>query len=366
MRAVKSMAMPKSYSQPEHDSTSYPFFDWLRFVLASGVALAHFDIIRWEYAGNIAVQVFFALSGWLIGGILINDSAKSLPRFYFNRATRIWFPYFAAVAVLYIVSALHDPITPTWLKFLFYDVTFTKNWFARWPIAGMPVDQTPLWASGAPFWSIAVEEQFYLSAPLLIYATRAGRSPILWFAITCALLVGEQTDFASISAGVCAAASKRRYGDWFARSWSVAALSAAFVVTCGLIAFGVAYSRVAPIFALEVVLLLARQGHRTRLGKFLGGVSYPLYLNHWMGVYLAHALTRHVIVALAPVNNYVAYAFGLLVGTMAYLTIDRNVMASRGKWYSRERGMACAIVGYVLIIIGFAFAFVTTPLGVAP
>ena len=71
------------------DTIGYPAFDWLRFFLASIVVLYHFDVIPWHRAGNLAVQVFFALSGWLIGGILVRSDTKHLPRFYFNRATRI-------------------------------------------------------------------------------------------------------------------------------------------------------------------------------------------------------------------------------------------------------------------------------------
>jgi peptidoglycan/LPS O-acetylase OafA/YrhL len=49
-------------------------------------------VIPWDTAANLAVQIFFALSGWLIGGILLRTDVQDLPRFYFNRATRIWIP----------------------------------------------------------------------------------------------------------------------------------------------------------------------------------------------------------------------------------------------------------------------------------
>src|SRR6266508_6836356 len=77
--------------------SSYPLFDWLRFVLASAVVLGHTKIITWSPAGNLSVQVFFALSGWLIGGILLETKRDELPRFFFNRTTRIWLPYFFAI-----------------------------------------------------------------------------------------------------------------------------------------------------------------------------------------------------------------------------------------------------------------------------
>ena len=85
-------------------AASFPLFDWLRFVLASVVALGHGGVIEWEYSGYLAVQVFLALSGWLIGGILLETPREGLPRFFFNRATRIWIPYGIAVLLLYGVA----------------------------------------------------------------------------------------------------------------------------------------------------------------------------------------------------------------------------------------------------------------------
>ena len=81
--------------------TYYPYFDYLRIALATIVMLGHDGLIRWGQSGNLAVQVFFALSGWLIGGILLRLSTDDLPRFYFNRALRIWIPYYIACLCSY-------------------------------------------------------------------------------------------------------------------------------------------------------------------------------------------------------------------------------------------------------------------------
>ena len=138
---------------------SFPYFDWLRFVLASAVALFHERIIPWEQASNFAVQVFFALSGWLIGGILLRSDRSALPRFYFNRATRIWIPYVVAVAVLYLLAAAREPVTSAFFQFLAFDLTFTHNYFID--IVPSVVATMPLKGTGNHFWSISVEEQFY-------------------------------------------------------------------------------------------------------------------------------------------------------------------------------------------------------------
>src|SRR6476620_9631556 len=120
-------------ARTEHHHASkageFPLFDWLRLILASVVALSHEGILGWGPAGNFAVQVFFALSGWLIGGILLRTELRGLPRFYYNRGTRIWIPYVFAVATIYLLSALREPVTSHYFHCLFYDLTFTHNWF---------------------------------------------------------------------------------------------------------------------------------------------------------------------------------------------------------------------------------------------
>jgi peptidoglycan/LPS O-acetylase OafA/YrhL len=160
-------------SEQSAKTGSFPLFDWLRFALASMVALSHEGLIAWGNAGNFAVQVFFALSGWLIGGILLRTKLHDLPTFYYNRGTRIWIPYAFAVAAIYLLSAARDPLTTDYFKFLFYDSTFTHNWFI--PKIPDVIDKMPLRGTGSHFWSISVEEQFYLAAPLLIVLLPFGR-----------------------------------------------------------------------------------------------------------------------------------------------------------------------------------------------
>ena len=55
----------------QRNSVYYPAFDYLRILLATVVAAQHAGLVGWERAGSFSVQVFFALSGWLIGGILL-------------------------------------------------------------------------------------------------------------------------------------------------------------------------------------------------------------------------------------------------------------------------------------------------------
>lgn len=196
-------------SNPENEKVrSYPWFDWLRFALASVVVLGH---ANFQFApfltGKLAVAVFFTLSGWLIGGILLRTELSELPRFFFNRATRIWLPYAAAIILLYGIAAFREGIDFFWLKYLVMDVTFTHQLFTFFPAAKF---EMPLHGSGNQFWSLSVEEQFYLLAPLVMIFVPRGKTLALWFCITfVTLLIGSRGGLIAI--GVLAAVLQRDF-----------------------------------------------------------------------------------------------------------------------------------------------------------
>ena len=83
------------------DKVYFPGFDWLRFALACAVMFSHLGLFpAWPRAGDLAVQVFFALSGWLIGGILLGVERRDLPRLLLQPRVRIWAPYYLALIFL--------------------------------------------------------------------------------------------------------------------------------------------------------------------------------------------------------------------------------------------------------------------------
>src|SRR5581483_7836346 len=288
----------------------YAAFDVLRFVLASAVMLSHIGVLRWGQTGNLAVQVFFALSGWLIGGILYRTSAVELSRFYFNRATRIWIPYFVCVAILYGVSLWHEPRGPRWGEFLTYDLTFTHNWFALSPNAQTALQQMPLQGTGNHFWSLAVEEQFYLAAPLIITLLPFGRAILPWVLLPIAALA------------------------------VAAALSLPFFYGWG-----------APFFAVSVVLLCARPLERNAVTRWVGGISFPFYLNAWIGIFVFHALEKHGLAGYWPLE----YMIGIAGAAVLYHLVDVPVMAYRNGYYRPALGWAMGITGYVLVLTGLAY-----------
>ena len=147
--------------------------DGLRALSITGVLINHFwaDQI-WPTSnlyvvepGYLGVRRFFVLSGYLITGILLRcrssmeagqgDAATNLRRFYIRRFLRIFPPYYALLALMVVTK--------------FSDVRNTLWWHAGYAsnfLFALQGDWNP-WVT-AHFWSLAVEEQFYLVWPFLI------------------------------------------------------------------------------------------------------------------------------------------------------------------------------------------------------
>jgi peptidoglycan/LPS O-acetylase OafA/YrhL len=330
----------------------YPLFDYLRITLAVGVFVAHADrtdLLPGSF-GNLCVQVFFALSGFLIGGILVRNTIKDLPRFYYNRSTRIWVPYFLAIAVLFVgCLAKRQPWDGKLLEFFFYKVAFVYNTFGASQLSEF-AGRMPLQGTGNHFWSICVEEQFYLVAPLVVVLWRRGRVAVLVLAWLVNFIYPH--DFAAISLGVLLALSQKHYGDWFTRRPARRALLAVLGLSVvGTVADVVAYSVAAPVGSVCAVALLARRGRQRPLGQLLGGVSYPFYLNHWVGLVLRGPIEARL--GLPPLaGTLVALAIALGFSTALYLLVDRRIQAYRSRWYSRRRGLWCCGAGAALAVVG--------------
>ena len=132
--------------------------------------------------GWLGVQLFFVLSGFLIGGILLDhrDSPALFRTFYARRALRILPPCYITVAVVLLIAAAvrHASWLPPSLPPLAY-FTFTQNFL-------LAISNRPDGVWLLPTWTLAVEEQFYLLLPLMIVATPKRLLPTL--IVVCALL----------------------------------------------------------------------------------------------------------------------------------------------------------------------------------
>lgn len=344
---------------PASELKYYPAFDYLRIVLALAVAAGHAGIHGWDQSGNFAVQVFFAMSGWLIGAILLNSSLKDLARFYFNRAARIWIPYFVTILLLIVVSLMKEPVTRKWVEIFFYDLTFTYNFFGP-PQLAESMTQMPLAGTGNHLWSICAEEQFYLIAPLLlVLGGTIGRSIWLWVPLAIGVLASRYSlYFGAISLGVLCAIARLTWGDWqsgrIARGVVLVLAVATFALT---VSAWLPYDLAAPFAAIFIVLVFAQYGASTPFGQWVGGISYPLYLNHWIGIFAANALLGRVGLRGTITGSIVAIIFAVAVAAVLYALVDRQVMARRNRYFTEQRGRLLAGLGFTLIAVGFVGAY---------
>jgi peptidoglycan/LPS O-acetylase OafA/YrhL len=155
------------------------------------------------------VDVFFVVSGYLIGGIIIREGGQPrFPRtFYVRRSLRILPIYFSTVSGVLVLFALAgaypESAPPWWSYFLFLNNLFDG------------VGSGPIMPFG-PFWSIALEEQFYLVAALTAY--RFGQRGVI--ILECSLSWALSLSGWSISLG----RSAFRLGVSHSRAWTRLAL----------------------------------------------------------------------------------------------------------------------------------------------
>jgi len=338
----------------EKSETYYPAFDYLRIVLATTVALGHSGAAIWENAADLSVQVFFAMSGWLIGGILIRLKPEDISRFYFNRAARIWIPYFIAILLLISASLLKDRVTSKWLEFVFYDLTFSYNIFGPVQLA-VYSSAMPLGGTGNHFWSICAEEQFYLLAPLLLVVIpRVGRAASFWIIISMIVMASPlSTNFGAICLGVLAAVARSRLGDW--QSFPMAKIMLASLAGGAflLIFFSLISYRIgAPLFSICLVLLLAQADTYSSVAAFVGGISFPMYLNHWIGIFIAHAAFERYGLRDSMVSHISGVIAALVIASVLYLLVDRTVKRQRDKYFTPAYGNFVTGLAFVLVSIG--------------
>ncbi len=137
---------------------------------------------RLAYFGWAGVDLFFVLSGFLITGILLDtkESPHYFRNFYMRRVLRIFPAYYAFLVLLFFVLPRTGLMYPQEAA----QLTANQPWYWSYTVnvllgrEGWPA--TP-WNTGH-LWSLAVEEQFYLVWPVLVFLL--SRRPLMWLAAT--------------------------------------------------------------------------------------------------------------------------------------------------------------------------------------
>ena len=261
--------------------------------------------------GTFGVDLFFGISGLLICGRMLDENERtgsiSLRSFYIRRVFRILppaFTYLATIGLLAIAGII--VVSPReWLSSLF----FSRNYIIMPPETG--------WYTGH-FWSLAVEEHFYLIWPATLVALGATRARRFtpWFAIAVAMwrvidyvwfhgqiwpgvlsnLIYERTDtrFDGLLWGcwIALIASVPAYRASFSRPWSGLIIGVLLLMLISLIALNPPLqtgleSFLVPLILIGTVLnpgLLFSRILETSPLRWIGKISYSLYI--WQQLFL--------------------------------------------------------------------------------
>ena len=150
--------------------------------VTSGDRLVH----RVLGAGWAGVDLFFVLSGLLITTLLLD--AKGAPHyyrtFYGRRALRIFPLYYGFLAAYFLLVVRHGTTGND--HYLWREQGWWWSYLDNWWLAFVRRTEPPNYFWTGPFWSLAVEEQFYLLWPTLVLLLTRRR-----LAITCgAIIIG--------------------------------------------------------------------------------------------------------------------------------------------------------------------------------
>lgn len=175
----------KSANKPVH----YPALDGLRGVAILLVLLNH--QMSWvPLFGNyfyVGVDLFFVLSGFLITEILIRETGTPhyFHNFYVKRIFRI-LPVYFLVFILGIVAISLIPDFTGQLTYYSKHILFYIFYLQNWSLILYPPDTG--YIVFAHFWSLGIEEQFYLFFPLAVLMLKGGQR-LFYFLIVAILII---------------------------------------------------------------------------------------------------------------------------------------------------------------------------------
>jgi peptidoglycan/LPS O-acetylase OafA/YrhL len=308
--------------------TVFPNLNGVRAIAALAVVISHIELLKPDFniprfasinllpLGAVAVTVFFALSGFLITYLLLEEKLNyqkvSIGRFYLRRVLRIWPLYFLVVFFGYFVYPKADSLQGFWLSLFFLpNLAFCLQLLR------------PLLH---PIWSIGTEEQFYLVHPLFFRLKKVKHIAYSLAAfIACFYLLDrilkhfepnnptiqlvrlwmQYARFDNLTIGALFAIAYYNYRQGFTGARTQAFVK--FVLSkpaqwAALVAFtalnaGVLTGHVKLVYPVEcilasVIIINLCEGSNSILNlnksllNYLGKISYSIYLTHKFALYL--------------------------------------------------------------------------------
>lgn len=172
-KGARTDSAAKEQTPTRPKSRYIPALDGLRTLAVVAVVLYHLNL-TWAQGGLLGVTIFFVLSGYLITRLLLNEIAKTgridLKSFWIRRIRRL-FP--AVVTVVVVTCALCTVFNHVMLTKMRPDILPSLLFFNNWWQIMQDVSYFNALGDPSPlthFWSLAIEEQFYLIWPPLLLA----------------------------------------------------------------------------------------------------------------------------------------------------------------------------------------------------
>ncbi|GAA2301375.1 acyltransferase family protein [Glycomyces scopariae] len=386
---------PSPARPPQHwEGTGFrPDIQGLRAVAVALVLLSH---VGYSFAagGYVGVDVFFVVSGFLITSLLVKevfDTGRiSIAGFYARRARRI-LPAASAVTIATVVGAwLWFPVTriEAVMQDAFTVIVYAVNYrFVATETEYLNADQMP--SPFQQYWSLAVEEQFYVLWPLLLVGllVLAKRDPRRLVGTALAACAGIFALSLVLSVLTTQISQPTAYYAAHTRIWELAAgailalmlptlkrLPKALAWVLGItglaaiVASGVLYDASTPFPGYTALLpvlgtaavIAAGSGAKNPASsllatgpfQYVGKISYSLYLWHWpILILIPLAIDAEVGLGL----NTVLLLATIAVAQLSYLYIEEPIrnarlLKSRHGW-GLATGALSSVLGIALIVM---------------
>lgn len=351
-------------------------------------------------AGFIGVDIFFVLSGYLITELILRERGKTgtirLRDFYARRLRRL-LPAASAVTIATLVTSLL--VMPSLrLQSIAFDGLASTLYVENWRLAHQAVDYQASQVAASPFqhyWSLSVEEQFYLGWPLLLlvllrgpqgYFRSGGFRSRLLIALVLTFLISfsyslwdsyaspDRAYFATnnrvwqFAAGGILASAVTLFGQIKRRELaivlSVAGLSA-LIAGAMFLDPSAPYPGVGalvPTLGTVAVLAGGASAVATSVGRYLtsrpivwvGDLSYSLYLWHWPMLVIA----AEVLGPLGVTEGLVVVAASFVPSVITERLVERPIRTAP-RFASWHAGLALAAV-LMFVTAGLAFGLAAT------